>query len=36
MLDWLIYVCTETGLVVDLIIILTGVAIYLMIKEEQK
>lgn len=35
MLDWLMYVCTETGFMVDLILILTGVAIYFMIKEEQ-
>lgn len=36
MLDWLIHICTETGLVVDLIFIMTGIAIYLMIKEEQE
>lgn len=36
MLNYIMELFTETGLIVDLILIFTGVAIYGIIKEEQK
>lgn len=32
-MDYLIYLFTETGLIVDLILVLTGIAVYLIFKE---